>query len=77
VYGIKWNHISFMARLSSRWGGYRPVADSAEGGKRAVVSPDPTGGFSGWVAGLGSGFGFDRLGAGPVITSKSKLLCCI
>src|ERR1700677_4915930 len=36
--------------------------------------PGPAGGFSCPAGGLGSGFGAERVGAGPVITSKSKLL---
>jgi hypothetical protein len=52
-----------------------------DGGNQAIISRGlprgPLGGFSGTVAGLGSGFGAERMGAGPVITSKSKLLCCM
>src|ERR1700722_16284766 len=52
---------------------------SLSGGRRqsSHYFPGSLSGFSGPVVGLGSGFGAARVGAGPVITSKSKLPRCM
>jgi hypothetical protein len=39
--------------------------------------PGVPGGFCGGEGGFASGFGAGRMGAGPVMTSKSKLLRCM
>src|ERR1700722_14264402 len=55
-----------------------PISSLSDGWRQSShYFPGPLGGFSGPVAGLGSGFGAARVGAGPVITSKSKLPRCM